>query len=138
VEIKHLAPQGVQIIHGYGDGKFRIGDVRHEGPILVRPDQTVAWSVESDLAIADLDLATLAPIFDDEERFDILLIGTGERQAFMPPALRRAIREKGPVVEVMDTGAACRTFNLLLAEGRRVATALLPVGVASGSEDSTA
>lgn len=127
VEITPLVAQGVQIIHGYGDGKFRIGEVSHTGAVLVRPEDTQAWDVSVDVALAELDLATLAPILEAERRYDILLIGTGTRQVFLPPAMRGRIREKGPVAEVMDTGAACRTFNLLLAEGRRVAAALLPV-----------
>lgn len=127
VDITPMVPQGVQVIHGYGDGKFRIGEVSHAGPVLVRPEITQAWDVTLDVAIAELDLATLAPILETEEPYDILLIGTGTRQVFLPPARRAEIREKGPVAEVMDTGAACRTFNLLLAEGRRVAAALLPV-----------
>lgn len=127
VDITPMVTQGVQVVHGYGDGRFRIGDVSHEGPVLIRPEATVAWDVAADVSIPDLPLDTLAPILEAEMRFDILLIGTGARQVFMPPALRGRIREKGPVAEVMDTGAACRTFNLLLAEGRRVAAALLPV-----------
>lgn len=127
VDVTPMVPQGVQIIHGYGDGRFRIGEVSHEGPVLVHHDLTVPWAVDLDVTIADLDLDTLAPILEIEETFDILLIGTGAKQVFMPPARRALIREKGPVVELMDTGAACRTFNLLLAEGRRVAAALLPV-----------
>ena len=127
VDITPMVAQGVQIIHGYGDGKFRVGDVSHAGPVLVRPENTQPWDVSVEAALAELDLATLAPILEVEQTYDILLIGTGTKQVFLPPAKRREIREKGPVAEVMDTGAACRTFNLLLAEGRRVAAALLPV-----------
>ena len=127
VDITPMVAQGVQIIHGYGDGKFRIGDVSHTGPVLVRPEDTRPWDVSIDVALAELDLATLAPILEVEQTYDILLIGTGTKQVFLPPAKRREIRAGGPVAEVMDTGAACRTFNLLLAEGRRVAAALLPV-----------
>ncbi|MDF1791615.1 MAG: Mth938-like domain-containing protein [Thalassobaculaceae bacterium] len=127
VDITPMVAQGVQIIHGYGDGKFRIGEVSHAGPVLVQPESTLVWEVASDVSIPELDLATLAPIFEVEETYDILLIGTGTRQVFLPPARRAEIRAMGPVAEVMDTGAACRTFNLLLAEGRRVAAALLPV-----------
>lgn len=127
VDITPMVPQGVQVIHGYGDGKFRIGEVSHTGPVLVRPEATVPWDVALDVSISELDLSTLAPILMSESRYDILLIGTGTRQVFLPPVRRAEIRNKGPVAEVMDTGAACRTFNLLLAEGRRVAAALLPV-----------
>ena len=127
MKVTPLVPQGVQVIHGYGDGRFRIGEVSHEGPVLVLPEATMAWEVSGDLDVAALDTAPLAPMLQAEPRFDILLVGTGGRQVFMPPSLRRTIRSFGPVVEVMDTGAACRTFNLLLAEARRVAAALLPV-----------
>lgn len=127
VDITPMVPQGVQVIHGYGDGRFRIGEVSHTGPVLVRPEATVAWRVEASVEIAEFDLDTLAPILEAAETYDILLIGSGARQVFLPPARRAEIRQRGPVAEVMDTGAACRTFNLLLAEGRRVAAALLPV-----------
>ncbi|WP_420565409.1 Mth938-like domain-containing protein [Thalassobaculum sp.] len=127
VDITPMVAQGVQIIHGYGDGKFRIGEVSHTGPVIVRPENTQPWDVDIEAALAELNLDSLGPVLEAENRFDILLIGTGTKQVFLPPAKRRQIREKGPVAEVMDTGAACRTFNLLLAEGRRVAAALLPV-----------
>jgi uncharacterized protein len=127
VDITPLVAQGVQIIHGYGDGRFRIGEVSHTGPVLVRAENTQPWAVSLDVAIAELDLATLAPILEVGQTYDILLIGTGTKQVFLPPAVRSQIRARGPVAEVMDTGAACRTFNLLLAEGRKVAAALLPV-----------
>lgn len=128
MEITPLAPAGVQLIHGYGDGGFRIAETVHKGPVLVLPHATMTWAVEPENALSPLDLEALAPILTAEPVFDILLIGTGRTQVFQPPSIRRAIRDRGPVAETMDTGAACRTFNLLLAEGRRVAAALLPVG----------
>lgn len=128
MDVTPLVPEGVQIIHGYGDGGFRIAQLRYQGPVLVMPQVTLAWAVDPAGALSPLELAGLEPILADAEGFDILLLGTGASQVFVPPAVRRAIRERGPVVEMMDTGAACRTFNLLLAEGRRVAAALLPVG----------
>lgn len=128
MDVTPLVPEGVQIIHGYGDGGFRIGQLRYQGPQLVMPMLTLPWDVDPATALSPLALDGLEPILADEEGFDILLLGTGVTQVFVPPALRRAIRDRGPVAEMMDTGAACRTFNLLLAEGRRVAAALLPVG----------
>lgn len=127
MDVTPLVPEGVQIISGYGDGCFRIAQVVHRGPILVMPEVTVTWAVEPATALTPLNPTTLEPILGAEAYFDILLIGTGRTQVFIPPAVRQAIRERGPVAEMMDTGAACRTFNLLLAEGRRVAAALLPV-----------
>ncbi|MEQ8397143.1 Mth938-like domain-containing protein [Thalassobaculum sp.] len=128
MDVTPLVPEGVQIIHGYGDGAFRIAQVVHQGPVLVMPEMTVPWAVEVGTALDPFDLATLEPILSADRRFDILLIGTGPKQVFVPPAVRQAIRDRGPVAEMMDTGAACRTFNVLLTEGRRVAAALLPVG----------
>lgn len=128
MDVTPLVPEGVQIIHGYGDGGFRIAQVHHLGPVLVMPQATLSWPVRPESAFAPLDLGGLEPILAADEAFDILLLGTGRSQIFVPPAVRREIRERGPVAEMMDTGAACRTFNLLLAEGRRVAAALLPVG----------
>jgi len=64
---------------------------------------------------------------DQPEPVEVLLIGTGETMQFMPPKLRQAIRDMGPVPDIMDTGAACRTYNVLLAEGRHIAAALLPI-----------
>ena len=126
MDVTPLVPEGVQIIHGYGDGGFRVAEVFHRGPVLVMPELTVPWAVAPATALDPLDIETLEPILAAEFSFDILLIGTGATQVFLPPAIRQRIRERGPVVEMMDSGAACRTFNLLLAEGRRVAAALLP------------
>ncbi len=128
MDVTPLVPEGVQIIQGYGDGGFRIVQTFHRGPVLVMLETTLAWPVEPSAALAPLDPATLEPILAAQPGFDILLIGTGATQVFIPPAIRQHIRGRGPVAEMMDTGAACRTFNLLLAEGRRVAAALLPVG----------
>ena len=128
MDVTPLVPEGVQLIHGYGDGGFRIAQLLHRGPVLVMSETTLAWTVDPATALAPLDLGPLEPILSAEGGYDILLIGSGARQVFVPPAVRQAIRERGPVAESMDTGAACRTFNLLLAEGRRVAAALLPVG----------
>lgn len=128
MDVTPLVPVGVQMIHGYGDGRFRIAEAVVDGPVLVMPEVTVPWPVEADFDLATLDPETLNPILRADPSFDILLIGCGARQVFLPPTLRQSIRDHGPVVEMMDTGAACRTFNLLLAEARRVAAALLPVG----------
>lgn len=127
MDVTPLVPEGVQLIQSYGDGAFRIAQAVHHGPVLVMPEATVPWPVAPATALVPLVPATLEPVLGAEPGFDILLIGTGPTQVFIPPALRQQIRSRGPVVEMMDTGAACRTFNLLLAEGRRVAAALLPV-----------
>ena len=122
MDITPLLPKGSQIIQGYGDLGFRINGERYEGSVIVLPDHTIAWPVTGFDQVNDGTL----PI-DQFAGAQILLIGCGTRGELAPPALRREFRERGIVLEVMDTGAACRTFNVLLVEGRPVAAALIAV-----------
>lgn len=112
-------PSERQVIQSYGEGGFRVSNVRHIGAILVTSMRTIAWP---DAAVASLTPALLA-----ESDIDVLIVGCGARAAFVPPATREAFKRRGVALEVADTPAACRTYNVLLAEGRRVAAALLPV-----------
>lgn len=120
MDITPLVPKDRQVIESYGPRGFRVSGVVHDGAILVRPHATQAWSVA---ALADLSLASFAPILDGAT--EILLLGCGRRMERVPLPLRQALRAQGIVVDAMDTGAACRTYNVLLAEDRRVAAALL-------------
>ena len=121
MDITPLVPVGRQLITSYGDGGFRVSGVFFTGPVIILPDRTLSWPVPS---FADLTLEALALIVEAAPR--ILILGTGPRQELIPPPLRRALREAGIVIEAMDTGAACRTYNVLLTEERSVAAALLP------------
>ncbi len=111
-----------QVVQAYGGGGFRISQVRHEGGVIVLPDRVLAWPVQ---AMAELTLESLAPI--RESGAELLLIGCGRSMAAVPPQLRQAVRQWGVVIDAMDTGAACRTYNVLLSEERRVAAALIAV-----------
>jgi len=113
-----------QLIHGYGDHGFTITGLRHEGSVLVFPDRTQAWPVTS---MAELSLDALAPILAAEPRPAVLLLGCGKGMSVVPREIKAALREAGIVVDPMDTGAACRTYNVLLTEGRDVAAALIAV-----------
>jgi len=126
MDVTPLIPQGKQIIDGYGEGGFRISGQRIEGSVIVFPDKVAAWNVgEADAVNADsLEAVSAAGRAGTVE---LLLIGTGARMTRIDGALRQALRADGVVVEVMDTGAACRTYNVLMAEGRRVAAALIAV-----------
>ena len=115
-----LAP-GRQLIERYGPPGFRISGVVWEGPVLVFPDRTLTWAV----AAAAIDLDSLAPVIADGG-VEILLLGLGRRMAAVARELRVGLRQSGIALEAMETGAACRTYNLLLGEDRRVAAALLP------------
>ena len=129
VDITPLLPGGRQVIESYGGGGFRVSGQRLEGSILVLPDRTLGWPVAQ---FAEITLQNLAPLFESapaagELRAELLLIGCGARLQLLPGDLRRALRAQGLVCEAMDTGAACRTYNVLLAEGRAVAAALVAV-----------
>ena len=87
-------------------------------------DRTAPWGVSD---MAELTTETLAEVLQTEPPVDVLLLGCGAKAAMVPKALRAAVRAEGVVIEAMDTGAACRTFNLLMAEGRRAAAALIAV-----------
>ena len=140
MDVTPLIPEGLQVIQGYADGHFLVAQTVYDGPVLVMPTRTVVWSIDlrdTGTFPADFSLDSLGEAFASTEPFDILLIGSGERQAFLKPAIRAAIRERGPVVEVMDTGAACRTYNLLLAEGRQVAAALIPLPSTNAAMERT-
>ena len=116
-----LAP-GRQLIERYGPPGFRVSGVVWEGPVLVFPNRTLAWAVA---AAAAIDLESLAPVIADSG-VEILLLGLGRQMAAVARELRVGLRQRGIALEAMDTGAACRTYNLLLGEDRRVAAALLP------------
>jgi uncharacterized protein len=113
---------GELLIQGYHAGGFTIGGVRCVGSLLVLPGRVLPWPVA---AAAEATLESLEPLREVAGELEILLLGTGERAQLVPVALRRAVRGWGPVVEPMTTPAACRTYNVLLSEDRRVAAALV-------------
>lgn len=104
-------------IDGYGPGFFRIGGQVFHGAVLTGPGGTGPWS----------GLQDTAPLLDLAGQIDVLFIGTGADLSQIPPELRTALEEAGIGVEIMNSPAACRTYNVLLSEGRRIALALLPV-----------
>ncbi len=114
-----------QVIHAYGDGGFRVNDQVFKGSVLVFPDRVVAWPVRS---MADLTVDSLAAVGAAEPPVEILLVGCGASLALIPESIRQPLRQAGVAIDGMDTGAACRTYNVLLAEERRVAAALIAIG----------
>lgn len=111
-------------IDSYGGGGFRIGGAKRLGSQLLLPGGVFDWPVAE---LAALDADALAPILAEAGEIDVLLIGAGADVAFPPSAARAALDAAGMGFEPMSTAAACRTFNVLLAEGRRVAAALIAV-----------
>jgi uncharacterized protein len=125
VDLTPLIPQGRQVVEGYGPGHFRVSGQIYESPILVLPWRTLAWPVAT---FEDVSVASLQPVIDGAGEIDLLLLGTGPRLRPPPAELRAALKTAGIALEPMDSGAACRTYNVLVAEGRRIAAALLPAG----------
>ena len=123
MDITPLVPEGRRVIESYGDEGFRINGERYSGPVIVWPEGVVPWEVSG---IASAGVETLDAVFSAEPPVEILLIGSGDAFELAPPALRQALGARGIAVECMDTGAACRTYNVLMAEDRRVAAALMP------------
>jgi len=104
-------------IEGYGPGFFRVGGQVHYGAVAVLPTGVVAWGGFADAAALVAVAAAL----------DVIFVGTGAEIAPIPASLRAALEEAGVGVEIMASPTACRTYNILLSEGRRVGAALIPV-----------
>ncbi len=118
----HL-PQRVPI-DAYGNGGFRFGDMSHRGSILIVPSGIYAWPVTR---LEEADEPSFARVFAERDRLDFILFGVGPVMRAVPTALRLAFRARGIGLDVMDTGAAARTYNVLLGEARRVGAALIAV-----------
>ena len=111
-------------IDAYGNGGFRFAQMSHRGSILCLPSGIYAWQPSTP---GEIGPEVLAPVLAERDALHFLLLGTG-RQSQPPDAeVRRAFDAAGVGLEVMDTGAACRTYNVLLGEGRPVGAALLAV-----------
>lgn len=109
------------VVSAYAPGRIRIGDRDIATSVIVSPGELIEpWRPRH---VAELEAADLEPVVALAP--EVLLIGTGARQVFPAPTVFAALRSRRIGFEVMDTGAACRTYNVLVAEDRRVAAALL-------------
>jgi uncharacterized protein len=111
-------------IDAYGDGGFRFAGMSHRGSLLLLPSGIHAWPV---IDAETLSMADFARLLTDRTRFETVFLGTGARQIFPSPAIRQGFEDAGLSLDCMSTGAAARTYNVLLAEGRRIAAALIAV-----------
>lgn len=119
---RHL-PQPAPV-DAYGDGGFRFGGMSHRGSLLCFPDGIWAWPI---MNVAELSAETLAPAFARAAELDFFLIGGGRDPFVLPEKLRQRFRDVSLSVDAMPTGAAVRTWNVLLAERRRVGAALIAI-----------
>ena len=111
-------------IESYGNGGFRFAGMSHRGSLLCFPDGIWAWPLNS---LAELSAQALAPALARAGQLDFFLIGGGSVPWVLPEALRARFREASLAVDAMTTGAAVRTYNILLAENRRVGAGLIAV-----------
>lgn len=126
MDVTPLIRKDQQIIQSYAGGMFRVSGAVYQSAITVMPSSTTLWDVKAQ-NISDLVLEDLQVLIDQSDDIDVVLLGCGASMDFLDAALKSALRDQGLSVDVMGSGAACRTYNVLMAEGRRVAAALLPV-----------
>ena len=124
IEIREAHFPGRAQIDAYGNGGFRFADMSHRGSVLLLPSGIYGWKAET---MSDVTIEALAQVLDEADNIDVLLLGCGADLLRIPQDVRDALREKSISCDSMSTGAAVRTFNVLLAEERNVAAALIAV-----------
>lgn len=128
MKLEQQTADDLLVVEGYGNMGFKLMERRFEGGVLVLPFGVFPLDVQH---VSELSLAKLAKLVevcsDAAQAPELLLVGTGETMQLLPPAFKRELQELGLGFDIMDTGAAARTYNVLLMEGRRVAVALVPV-----------
>jgi len=121
VDLTLQRPGNHHYIRAISEEGIRIGDELYDGPLILSAETVIGnWGVER---IEDIDEAALGPVLELQP--EIVLLGTGARQIFLPAQTMMIFHSRGIGVEVMATPAACRTFNVLVSEERRVVAALL-------------
>jgi uncharacterized protein len=114
-------PANTNAITGYGPGYVQVNQVRHAGSLIVMPERLIEnWRPQSFEELAAEDFAELAQL-----PVEIVIIGTGEKLRFPHPRITQELTRRRIGLESMSTAAACRTYNILMGEGRAVAAALL-------------
>lgn len=122
IEIRAAHFPGRAAIEAYGNGGFRFAGMSHRGSLLCLPSGIHGWQPGE-----ELDSASLSRVLDEAEAIEVLIVGTGNDLELLDPDLKQSLRDAGIVSEPMATGAAVRTYNVLLAENRAVAAALIAV-----------
>ena len=120
--VSSISSENQQVINSYGPGCFRIAKIVYKTSVLVFPERTISWPVKE---MSEVSLLSFAELINSTPSVEVLLVGCGTRMERLETNLQRALRENGITADSMDTGAACRTFNLLLAEGRSLAASLI-------------
>jgi uncharacterized protein len=125
MDVTPVMATGAKVIDGYLPGGFRVSGQLINGALVLSPTAASAAPASS---YGELNAEHLAALLSGPDKPEVLLIGVGAvQEGLAPKALRETAKAAGVVLEVMNTGAACRTWNVLLSEGRRVRALLFPV-----------
>jgi uncharacterized protein len=124
IEIRPAHFPGRAPIDAYGNGGFRFADMSHRGSILCLPSGIHGWSVDDP---AKLSVEDFSRIIAQAGDIEVLLVGIGDTMRVLPKELKQALRDAGIAADPMSTGAAVRTYNIMLSEARAVAAALIAV-----------
>ncbi|MES5097122.1 Mth938-like domain-containing protein [Agrobacterium sp. BA1120] len=124
IEIRPAHFPGRAPIDAYGNGGFRFADMSHRGSLLCLPSGIHGWDVEDNTM---LTVEAFSRILEQAGEIEFLLVGTGDGMRILPKELKAALKEAGISVDAMSTGAAVRTYNIMLSESRAVAAALIAV-----------
>lgn len=121
MDVTPLIRADAKIIQSYRDGAFKVSNTLYSHSIIVLPDRVLSWTPSDPVQVTDF-----AEIAAYRDQIEIFLLGTGDKQKMLPPAIRQGIKAAyGFTVDAMDNGAAARTYNALMAEGRLVAVGLI-------------
>ncbi len=124
IEIRAAHFPGRAPIDAYGNGGFRFADMSHRGSILCLPSGIHGWEMTAGMP---LDAEYFQRVLEQAREIEVLLVGTGENLRPLPAALKTALKARGISSDPMSTGAAVRTYNIMLSESRAVAAALIAV-----------
>jgi uncharacterized protein len=127
MDITPLIGAGQQVIQSYSGGRFKISGRHYDSAVIVLASEVITWKLPDGADFKSLTVEDFQPLIAIASELDVVLWGCGDTIDILPLATKRALKAAGLNVDVMDTGAACRTYNVLMAEGRRIAAALMPV-----------
>lgn len=124
IEIRDAHFPGRAPLDAYGNGGFRFADMSHRGSLLCLPSGVHGWDFAEGEPLA---VSAFKRVFEEAKDIEVLLVGTGNNIVFLPEPLRQRMRDSQIICDAMSTGAAVRTYNVMLAESRAVAAALVAV-----------
>jgi uncharacterized protein len=124
MDITPFIPKEKLLINRYGNGGFIINEAPYKSSVIIFADKVIEWPIKE---LKDLAIESLKMIFESEPRPELVLIGTGKQFLPLAPNLRAIFREYSIAVDSMNTGAACRTYDVLLSEERHVVAALIAI-----------